>query len=68
VAAFGARRLELQRTAQVVLGLDVGGEQLQVQRAQEARGLAQDRDAAGRRRELGDPRRGGLREQVGENM
>ena len=46
VATFAASAFERHRLAEVLLGLDVILQQLQMQRAQEARGLAQDRDDA----------------------
>ncbi len=65
VAAFAAGVVEAQRGAKVPLGLVPVADQLQVQRAQERRRLAQDADHAGGRLDLGDPPRRAARPQVG---
>ena len=49
--------LERERAAQIVLALDRGLDELQVNRAQEARRLTQDRDDSRPRLDLGDPAR-----------
>src|SRR5580693_5102319 len=56
--------VERQRLTEIGLDLDVGSQELKVQRAQEARGLAQDRDDARLRLHRRDPARGGLRPKV----
>ena len=53
-----------ERPAQIVLGLHVGLHELQVQRAQKARRLAQQGDDSCVRRHLRDPLRGGVRSEV----
>ena len=63
--ALPAGVLERHRAAQAADRLDVRLQQLQVQRGQEAGGLAQDRDDAGLGRDLCDARGGGARPQIG---
>jgi len=57
--------LESKRRAQVILGLDPRLYELQVNGAQEAGGLAQDRDDARRRLNLRDQRRGRVGPEIG---
>ena len=64
LAPLAAGVLERERLAQVLLRLDVVLHELEVQRAQVTHGLAQDRDDARARLQLGDARGGGARPQV----
>ena len=64
VLAFAPAAFERDRVLEVLLRLDVAREELEVQRAQEVDGLAQDRDDARPRRNLRDPRGSGVRAQV----
>ena len=65
MASLAPLLLERERPAQVALNLDVHLHVLQMQRAQERGGLAQDRDDPRPRRELRDAPGGGVGHQVG---
>ena len=62
--SLAANVLERDRSAQVGLALDVVLDELEVKRAQERGGLAEDRHDAGVRAQLRDARGGGVRAQI----